>query len=456
MTGVAQSRLRTDAVVACGFVVLSVGTMVVTTWIGFRSWDAFWHAVLHPLELQLPQALATGLWSSNLMILQVLLMARLPWLERAWGRELLTRWHRRLGYWSFWLMVLHVLLFVLARSQHDPDAMRAAMARLFLTDPWMLVATIGTLLIVLVVVTSMIDVRRWMRYETWHLVHLYAYLGMGLALPHQLATGDFRVGWIAAYWWGLYAGTLAVILVWRVGVPLQRSVRHGIRIEGVHRETPDAVSVTMTGSDLQGLGTRSGQFFVWRFLGRRGWTRGHPYSISAAPTGERLRVTITDEGDEGARAGDLRVGGRVVVEGPYGSLDLTRRRHPRFVMFAAGAGITPFRALLEDAAFARGEALLVYRVRDADHAIFRGELEDLAARRGIDLVLLAGPRRSPRSWLPDGVDGEEDDTMTRLVPGLDDRDVYLCGPRAWSTQVAHTARACGVARRDLHREDFSW
>ena len=456
MRHVARPRPRTDSVVAWAFAALSVATMVVTTWIGFRSWEAFWRAVIHPLDLQQPQALTTGLWSSDLMILQVLLMARLPWLERAWGREVLTRWHRQLGYWSFWLMILHVLLFVLARSQHEPDAMAAAMGQLFLYAPWMLVATIGTLLIVLVVVTSMIDVRRWMRYETWHLLHLYAYLGMGLALPHQLATGDFRVGWIAAYWWVLYAGTLAVVLVWRVGVPLQRSLRHGIRIEGVHRETPDAVSVTMTGRDLQGLGTRSGQFFVWRFLGRRGWTRGHPYSVSAAPTGERLRVTIADEGDDGARAGDLRVGARVIVEGPYGALDLAHRRHKRFVMFAGGAGITPFRALLEDAEFAPGEAVLVYRVRTAEQAIFRTELEDLAMWRGFDLVLLAGPRRSPRSWLPEGVVGEETEAMERLVPGLADRDVYLCGPPAWSAEVTRTARACGVRRRDLHREDFSW
>lgn len=456
MTDVARVRLRTDSTVAWVFAALSVATMVVTTWIGFRSWEAFWRAVIHPLDLQQPQALTTGLWASDLMILQVLLMARLPWLELAWGREVLVRWHRQLGYWSFWLMILHVLLFVLAREQHEPDAMRAAMARLFLTDPWMLVATIGTVLIVLVVVTSMIDVRRWMRYETWHLIHLYAYFGMGLALPHQLATGDFRVGWIAVYWWVLYAGTLTVVLVWRVVVPLQRSLRHGIRIEGLQRETPDAVSVTMTGRDLQGLGTRSGQFFVWRFLGRRGWTRGHPYSISAAPTGERLRVTIADEGDEGARAGDLRVGARVIIEGPYGSLDLAHRRHPRLVMFAAGAGITPFRALLEDADLAPGEAMLVYRVRDAGQAIFRDELEALAARRGIDLLVLAGPRRSPRSWLPEGVVGEETEAMERLVPGLADRDVYLCGPPAWSAEVTRTARAGGVRRRDLHREDFSW
>ena len=76
-------RQRTDA--AIGWVVTagSVATLAVTTWIGFRSWDALWEAVIHPLDLGRPQALVTGLWASNLMILQVLFMARLPWLERA-------------------------------------------------------------------------------------------------------------------------------------------------------------------------------------------------------------------------------------------------------------------------------------------------------------------------------------------------------------------------------------
>ena len=310
---------RTDAAIGWSVAAGSVATMAVTTWIGFRSWDALWGAVIHPLDLERPQALVTGLWASNLMILQVLFMARLPWLERAWGREVLTRWHRQLGYWSFWLMLLHVLLFAVQRAQVEPGARAAAMGRLFATDPWMLVATLGTALIVLVVVTSIVEARRRMRYETWHLVHLYAYLGMGLALPHQLVSGDFRVGWIAAYWWLLYLGTLVAVLVCRVGLPVYRSARHGLRIEQVRPEVPGTVSVVMTGRDLHRLGTTSGQFFIWRFLGRSGWTRGHPYSVSAAPDGQRLRVTIASGPDTAGPDGDGQ--GSHAPKGPRGPRD---------------------------------------------------------------------------------------------------------------------------------------
>jgi len=41
---------------------------------------------------------------------QVLLMARLPQLERAFGQDQLARHHRVVGFTSFNLMVVHVVL----------------------------------------------------------------------------------------------------------------------------------------------------------------------------------------------------------------------------------------------------------------------------------------------------------------------------------------------------------
>ena len=66
----------------------------------------------------------------------------------------------------------------------------------------MLLATAGTALLVVVTVTSIRRARRKLRYESWHLLHLYAYLGF-LALPH-LTGADFLASRAAtAYWWTL-------------------------------------------------------------------------------------------------------------------------------------------------------------------------------------------------------------------------------------------------------------
>ena len=52
----------------------------------------------------------TGLAASDLLLAQVLLMARVPVLERAFGQDELVRLHRLAGFTSFNLMVAHIVL----------------------------------------------------------------------------------------------------------------------------------------------------------------------------------------------------------------------------------------------------------------------------------------------------------------------------------------------------------
>lgn len=454
---------RVDAVVSAAVVVAAVASLIITSWLAFRSLDAVVAFLRHPLRLQQAHALLTGLLSANLLVLQVVFMARLPWIERHWGRRVIMRRHRRLGYWSFWLMVAHVLLFVLQRSQRDPDQIGRAMVALFFTERWMLLATIGTALLLLVVATSIARARRRLRYESWHLIHLWAYVGIALALPHELVSRDFTTAGTTAYWWTLYLLALGSVVVFRVGVPIHRTLRHRLRVTDVRPEGASAVSVIMTGERLSELRTRAGQFFVWRFLGSRGWTRAHPYSLSQAPCGDRLRVTVATAGDGGRRAATLRPGARVIIEGPYGAVITDRRRHDRLLMVAAGVGITPFLALLEDLELQPGEATMIHRVHDRSAAVLGEELAELGARRGVEVIVLPGARRSSTSWLPtvhgdDPADPRADDAtdLLALVPDVADRDVYLCGPAGWMTAVARAAVRAGVSTRDLHTEEFSW
>ena len=103
-----------------------------------------------------------------------------------------------------------------------------------------------------------------------------------------------------------------------------------------------------------------------------------------------------------------------------------------------------------------GTARLVYRVRDGAHVVFATELAELAVRRGVELVILAGPRRAVDSWLPAGAEGPEVDFLRSVVPAPQECEFYVCGPPAWAAQVRATLAECGVARRDVHREDFVW
>ncbi len=284
-----------------------------------------------------------GLLASVLILLQVLLMARIPIVEQAWGQDELARVHRLVGFTSFTLMVAHIGLVIVGYSVGTGVGVLGTFLDEVLHAPGMLLALAGALALVMVVVTSVKKARRRLRYESWHLLHLYAYLGAGLALPHQLWSGqDFRASTAStAFWWGLYGAALAAVIVFRVGLPLARSLRHRLVVSHVVAESPTVTSVVVTGRNLHRLPVRAGQFFQWRFLDGPGWSRANPYSLSAAPDGRSLRLTVENVGSSSAHLSGLRPGTRVLVEGPYGRLHAGVGTRAKAVLIGAGIGITP-------------------------------------------------------------------------------------------------------------------
>jgi predicted ferric reductase len=400
----------------------------------------------------------TGLVSADLLLIQVFLLARVPWVETTWGQDTLVRWHRLVGFTSFNLLLAHIALVTWGYSATDGRGLISETVNLVVTYPGVLLAVAATGCLVAVVVTSLRAARRRLRYESWHLLHLYGYLGVGLAIPHEVWTGTDFVANPAArlFWWTAYAICAGAVLLYRVGVPLFRNLRHRLVVSKVVVEGPGVVSVHLTGHRLDRLPARAGQFFVWRFLDGPGWTRGNPYSLSAAPDGGSLRITAKDAGDGSARLAALRPGTRAVIEGPYGGLTGARRLRHRVLLIAAGIGITPLRALLDEPDYNRGEAVLIYRARDAEELVFRAELAELAERRGVRVEYLLGPR-SPGRWLPGGAPAVSDATLLRrLIPDVASYDVFICGPTPWMTTVQASVVRAGVPSNQVHLERFDW
>jgi predicted ferric reductase len=444
-----------DATVRAAAVALAVGSLLFVTWLwisGGGGGDLTgWATGLTSIGRW------TGLVASDLLLVQVLLMARIPVLERAVGQDRLARLHRLVGFTSFTLMVAHVGLITWGYAAGRLSAVPGMFWDLIVTYPGMLLALAGTLCLVMVVVTSVRAARAKLRYESWHLLHLYAYLGVGLALPHQLWTGQEFLTSVAAtvFWWTLWAAAVAAVLIWRVALPVARSLRHDLRVTSVVPEDDDVVSIYVTGRHLDRLPVTSGQFLTWRFLSGPGWTRAHPYSLSAAPDGRSLRLTVKNLGDGSALVGSVRPGTRVVIEGPYGRLTERPRTRSKLAFIGAGVGITPLRALAEDLPYAPGDAVLLQR--GTTRPLFASELAVLARERGLDVRWISGPRRNAVSWLGRGVPASADDvTLLRAwVPDIAERDVYVCGPPAMVSWLLENVRDAVVSRRRVHVERFA-
>jgi predicted ferric reductase len=412
----------------------------------------------------------TGLVGTALLLLQLLLAARLPWVDRTYGHDRALIAHRRLSRVALPLLLAHAGALVIgygARSGLSPALawLVEPVRMLGGAVPDMVTAFVSLAVLVVVAVTSVNAARRRTRHETWHAIHFTAYAGVALSLPHQLSTGTDIAGHpvAQAFWLALYVVTAGAVVVFRVLLPLLRSVRHGLVVDEVVTEAPGVVSVVVRGRGLHRLPARAGQFLHWRFLTPGLWAAAHPWSLSAAPDGQRLRLTVRDLGDHSRRLMDLRPGTRVVIEGPYGAFTTARRTRQRVLLIAAGIGITPVRAIAEELASAPstrpGDVTVVYRGNDDRSLVLVDELHDLATTSKVRVELLVGPP-VPGSWLPPQLARRERGSgakaLQRLVPELTDHDVYLCGPPAWMSLVRRDLAHAGVPARQVHDERFGW
>ncbi len=238
-------------------------------------------------ELLTSLARITGLLGAYSALLQVLLLARLPPVERLFGFDRLTVWHRWNGHACLDLILAHVVLSVWGYSLMDKISLPKEVSTMLGGGvyPGMITATVGTALLIAVVVTSVVIVRRRLRYEAWYAVHLLAYAGIALAWFHQIPTGNELVldRLAADYWRALILGTLALLAAFRIIGPAMNALRYRLRVAEVVAEGPGVVSLRITGRRLDRLDARPGQFFLWRFLDRKRWWAAHPFSLSEAP-----------------------------------------------------------------------------------------------------------------------------------------------------------------------------
>ncbi|WP_171991060.1 ferric reductase-like transmembrane domain-containing protein [Streptomyces sp. JHA26] len=395
----------------------------------------------------------TGLLAGYLTALVVLQMARVPALERRVGSDRVARWHAMTGRYTLCLVLAHVVLIMwgyAARSGRGLGGIVRQTADSVAQLPDMGKAAVGTALFVLVGLLSAGPVRRRIPYDVWYHVHLLTYAAVFLTFWHQLTTGnDFAVEPVAGtVWYALYGTVTALVLWYRILTPLRLNLRHRLRVEAVIEETPGVVSVLIGGRRLHRMGAEAGQFFRWRFLAPGMRFSSHPYSLSAAPRPDMLRITVKAIGDHSARLRELTPGTRVWAEGPYGALTAQRRSRGKVLLVAGGVGITPMRALFETLPGASGDITLLYRANSTRDLALWDELARIADERGARLMYAVN---SPDGERPD-ISAE---TLSRKIPDVDRHDVFLCGPPGFAQSVYEALRGAGVPARRIHHESFA-
>jgi predicted ferric reductase len=315
-------------------------------------------------------------------------------------------------------------------------------------------AALATGMFVAVVFFSIYIVRRKLRYETWYFIHLLTYLAILLAFGHQLQVGsDFTPkSAFSYYWYGLYAFVLGSHALFRFIVPVLKNFNHGFYVDTIVRENSDTTSIYISGKNLHNFSIQPGQFMNIRFLSAAHWWQSHPFSLSSAPDKKHIRITIKNVGDFTSAVGSIAKNTPVFIDGPYGIFTLSNRRQDKLLLLASGIGITPIRALLEDAVAQNLDVVLLYGCRTKEDLVFKKELDALGKKSKITIHYIL----SRENNYPKNVSGRIDrEKIKSLVKDYKNREVYLCGPVAMLDSLQKEVTTLGIEKSLIHFEKFS-
>jgi len=404
--------------------------------------------------LAIELGVAVGFIAFAMLAAQFLLTARFPRLASPYGLDGLIRFHRVAGVLALLAVLAHVVILVVVESEF----------RAFL-NPFDDLVRAGALWMLLGALVGLVALTIWRRqlgipYQWWRLTHgLLALLVMLVAVVHVFRVDHYSAATWKMAFWALFGAVAASLLVWTRVIRPIRSLRHPWTVVDVQPEKGRAWTVALEPVEHTGMPFRAGQF-AWLALDQPPWhVDVHPYSFSSsadeATATRRVEFTIKELGDFTAQTGQVPVGTRAYLDGPYGNFVLDDAAAGA-VFVVGGVGVTPALSILRTMRD-RGDdrpTWLVYGAGDPDKVIADTELTALSDEDRLHLTVVV--EQAGEDW-----QGERglitEDLLRRVLPPLDDENlaVFCCGPDVMMDAVIPALHTLGASSDRLRAERFN-
>lgn len=382
-----------------------------------------------------------ALIGAQLLFIQPLLAARLPFIERLVGLDKLMRFHKWVGITAFGLIFTHGSIMVYY--------FRDSLSFIF-TQPFYLLGLITLGLISIIVLLTALRPRIKLPYHWWKRIHQFIYLGLVTGFIHSFFIGtDLSAGWLRYYWIILGSAMVIAFSYRRIIIPVLAKPyavkQHQVIAQNVHH-------TTLAGKPFSYW---PGQFIMIQFKTDGITKEWHPFTISSAPSDPDLTVSMKESGDWTATLGKLVVGAPAKIEGPYGKFSYHYLPPDDFgyVFIAGGIGITPLRSMIRELCYEQSNRpiTLLYNARALTDFAFQNEFNILAQQHAnLKVVYITSQEKSTVRF------GRIDATCLREeIKNLAQQHYFVCGPKPMMTAVRNTLHTLGVAKSHIHFEEFS-
>lgn len=241
---------------------------------------------------------------------------------------------------------------------------------------------------------------------------------------------------------------------------------HHLQVGDVVKETDDCVSVSFVVPDALKDDYRyaAGQYLTLK-TNISGEEVRRSYSICSSPLEGELRVAIKKipGGKFSTFANEnLKAGMSMDVMTPQGNFTVPFQpnRSSRYVMFAAGSGITPIMSLIKTILQYEKDSSIVlfYGNKAVSTIIFKDELDDLKNQYidRLEIHHILSREDQGTDWLKGRIDSEKVRLYSKkfFTPGEIDH-YFICGPEEMIYEVKDTLSDLGVNAKKIHFELFT-
>ena len=212
----------------------------------------------------------------------------------------------------------------------------------------------------------------------------------------------------------------------------------------------------------EGFDFEAGQFVNFTLLGpgdtdQEGNTR--TLSIASAPHERNLMVAMrlrTTAFKRTLNSSPLNT--ELLLQGPYGSLTLSRNGTRPAVFLAGGIGITPFRSLIWNAteSLSSRRIFLFYSVRVPEEAAFLEELREMEQYnlRYKFVCTVTQPEKARMPWQRE-TGRISIEMLSKWIPDLSVPIYYIAGPSGMVAGVRQMLINSGISEDDIRVEEFA-
>jgi predicted ferric reductase len=392
-----------------------------------------------------------GLFAGCLLLFQLILGARLKFLDRIFGLNSLVNGHRINSIFIGCCAGMHPMMILASEGMWTiPLEFRY----------WPEFAGVFSLMAIAgMALVAWFRIPLGLPFHRWRVVHI---LGGAVVIAavfmhirfvsDTYAQGLPRQGVLSA------AGLCFLLFLW-VRIRRGRTGNFQYRVVSVTNAAQDAVSVKLEPVSKKRLCHAPGQFAFVRFHSPAISREAHPFTLASSPVRPCPELIIRKSGDWTRTIGNLKPGDACWMDGPYGLFTHLRFDRPRDMLFIAGGiGVTPMLSMLRYMADTHAypddcNIVLIWSNRTRSHMILPDTFDDLKA----GLKNLTIHSIFTREARPPKKGHRLDATGLKDLLGDVSRTsrVFVCGPEQMVKDIFHALKVMGFKKSRMFMERFS-